>query len=94
MSKEWTTTIEGDHHSRLAIAVFALMIFTLVALAMFQSSALVTWSYDLPISSLSAIISSSAESWHAWMEHIGVASFSQSVSDTVLRLHDDWPVGD
>ncbi len=94
MSKEWTNTIEGAHQSRLVIVVFALMVITLVVLAMFQSSALVTWSYDLPISPLSVVISSSAERWHGLMEHIGVAALSQSVSDMVLSLHDDWSIGD
>ena len=76
------------------MAVFVLMVLTLLILAMFQSSALVTWSYDLPVSPLSATISSAAESWHALMEQVGIASFSQSVSDAVLTLHDDWPIGD
>ena len=86
--------LDGKHQAKLVVGVFVLILLTLFVSAMFQSSALVTWSYDLPISPYSETISRSAEEWHAAMENIGVASFSQSVSDSVLSLHDDWPVSD
>ncbi len=94
MSKEWTTSLEGKHNTVLSFKVFAIMLLTLIVLAMFQSSALVTWSYDLPVSSYSATISSTAEQWHALMERTGLAEFSESITDRVQSLHDDWPVSE
>jgi hypothetical protein len=94
MSKEWTTNLEGPHQRSLVLGTFVSFLATLVILAIFQSSALVTWSYDLPVSTYSETISRSAEEWHALMEQIGTATFSQTVSDAVLNLHDEWPVSE
>lgn len=94
MSKEWTTNLEGKHNTGLSLMMFAIMLLTLIVLAVFQSSALLTWSYDLPVSSYSATISSTAEQWHALMERAGLAEFSQSMTERVQSLHDDWPVSE
>ena len=61
----------------------------LCVLAVFQSSSLVTLSYDLPPTILSEHAVSAAENWHEWMAAIGAVDLSQFLTELVLEIHDE-----
>ncbi|PHP67732.1 hypothetical protein CSC94_08565 [Zhengella mangrovi] len=52
-----------------------------VGLAMLNSSALVSWSYDLPESRFTEPVIAAAEGWHQAMQAIGLAEPSRLVED-------------
>ena len=76
------------HEQKLPILLALLFILTLIMLAVFQSSALVTLSYDLPSNSTSELVIGLAEQWHEWMERMGTADLTQTVRDWVEAAHE------
>jgi len=94
MSKEWTINFEEAHDSGLWVKGFMLFCMSITILAALQSAALVTWSYDLPISPYSEIAALWAEWWHLKMQQLGIASLSEWISEVIANLHDDWPVNE
>ena len=66
-----------------AMQLITIMIASMLLLAVFQSSALVTLAYDLPEGGPSGAIVSLAETWHAAMETLGIAQLSQGIADTM-----------
>ena len=68
--------------------VFAFFIGILIILAAFQSSALVSLSYDLPQSNWAERAVAVTETWHGWMQAIGVAGITEVVSAWIEKAHD------
>jgi len=82
-------------HQKLPLwpAVFLMFFFTLLVLAMFNSQALVTASYDLPPGSVSDSVAGYAENWNANMQQLGIASVSEAIGEWFQMLR-DAPVTD
>ncbi len=68
--------------------LFAFFIGTLIMLVAFQSSALVSLSYDLPQSNWAEQAVAVTEAWHGWMQAIGVAGITESISGWIKAAHD------
>ncbi|MEN0039939.1 MAG: hypothetical protein AAF764_01250 [Pseudomonadota bacterium] len=66
----------------------AIFLAGLLALVVFQSSAMVTTSYDLPENAMSERIVMAAETWHGWMEAMGTAGVTEAISDTLEEWHE------
>ena len=67
--------------------VLVLMLFSLLVLAMLQSAALLTNTYDLPESPWTASVISTVEVWHNWMEQAGLAGLTERIAEEVEVLH-------
>jgi len=72
----------------LAVSLTALMIFSLMVLAVFQSSALVTLAYDMEPGAITENLIGACEIWHSWMERIGAASMTELVRDIITNWHE------
>lgn len=82
-----TPTEWERHQSRLIRPVLLLFLATLLVLAMFQSSALLTLAYDLDPSPLNEQVTMIAEGWHGWMQTIGTASVTEQIGEAVTEMH-------
>ena len=71
--------------TRLWPKALALFLFGLIVLAIFQSSALITVTYDLPPHPVTERVVMFAESWHNAMENIGAAGVTEIVTDRVSQ---------
>ena len=67
--------------------VLGLMLFALLVLAMLQSAALVTSTYDLPSNNWTIPLIQAAETWHGWMETTGFAGLTETIAEEVEVLH-------
>lgn len=65
----------------LATRCYDIFFFGLLTLAIFQSSAIVTVTYDLPESWPSGRIVVLAETWHGWMVEMGAAGVTEAISE-------------
>lgn len=70
-----------------ALTLFA-MILALLALCLFQSSALLTLSYDLPPSPTTERVVMVVETWHQWMQDLGAAEITNKMSEQLEVLHE------
>jgi len=77
-----------DHTMLRVRSALIALVFATLALALFQSNGLVSWSYDLPISPLSEQIVVACETWNGWMEALGTTAISETVQDWVQSLKD------
>jgi len=77
-----------------AAKFLALMVLTLLGLAMFQSSAIVTLSYDLEPTEFSQLLVEACETWHAWMTGLGASGVTEAISDAMLSWHEAKVSGD
>lgn len=68
-----------------SIVVFALALFVM---ALFMSSGLQSYAYDLEPGPLADRIAAAADGWHARMEELGTAALAQSFADWVSGLHE------
>lgn len=66
----------------------AILLVTTLALAVFQSSGLVSWTYDLSPSFITESIISAAQSWNDLMQNIGATAVGEIVGDFILSLQD------
>ncbi|MEL6784839.1 MAG: hypothetical protein AAFO61_10465 [Pseudomonadota bacterium] len=71
------------HHPRLVWAVLMLFCAALLALAIFQSAALVTLSYDWPPSVFTERAVVMIETWHGWMEALGPGRWTAGIGESV-----------
>ena len=69
------------HLPGLWVKMLAIMLVTLLVLAMFRSSDLVTSAYDLPEHPYSERLVTMAETWHGWMEQAGPAGWSERIGE-------------
>lgn len=76
----------ADHSPALVWKTLVVFLTGLVVLAVFQSSALVTASYDLPPGALSEFLISLAEGWHGLMDKIGAAGVTQWFGEQTEEL--------
>ncbi len=67
------------------LVVFAV---SLLLLAMFLSSSLQSYAYDLPVNPLTETIVAWVDTWHGWMETIGTAQAADSFASAIAALHD------
>ncbi|EFL87990.1 hypothetical protein [Ahrensia sp. R2A130] len=65
----------------LATRCLAIFLFGLLTLATFQSSAIVTTTYDLPESEMNERVVLLAETWHGWMQELGLAGITEAISE-------------
>lgn len=67
-----------------------LVVFTvsLLLLAMFLSSSLQSYAYDLPVNPLTETIVAWVDTWHGWMETIGTALAADAFANAVASFHD------
>ena len=77
-----------DNQNRLALMMGLYFCAVLFALALFQSSSLVTLSYDLEPGPTSEKIIVACETWHGWMQTIGTAGITEYLTDQVSTLHE------
>ncbi|MBX3575634.1 MAG: hypothetical protein KF723_00385 [Rhizobiaceae bacterium] len=70
---------------RAGLIVFAV---SLLLLAMFLSSSLQSYAYDLPVNPLTETIVAWVDAWHGWMEAIGAVQVAEGIADAVARFHD------
>ena len=56
-----------------------IMLVAMLFLAVFNSSSLQTWSYDLQPSPVNDMISLNAERWHNLMEELGAAAVTELI---------------
>ncbi|MEM9732115.1 MAG: hypothetical protein AAF903_01360 [Pseudomonadota bacterium] len=71
------------HHPRLVWAALAVFCAALLALAVFQSAALVTLSYDWPPSPLTERTVQMIETWHGWMEALGPGEWTTALGESM-----------
>ena len=64
------------------------MIATLLALAVFQSAALLTLAYDLEPSSVGEMVVMACETWNDWMDRLGAAGVTQTIADFMVEVHE------
>jgi len=86
LNKELEKPVES-HEQQGASHVFMFFCGTLIVLAAFQSGSMVSLSYDLPQSVWAEQVVSAAETWHGWMQAIGLAGITEVVSNWVEALH-------
>lgn len=70
---------------RAALVVFALA--TLI-MAAFLSSGLQSYVYDLPVNDVTETVVAVVDTWHGWMEAVGMAGLAHAIADCVAALHD------
>ena len=75
------------HEPALVLKVLAVLITTLLILAVFQSTSLLTLSYDLSPGELNDRVIASCEIWHEWMTLAGAAGLTQSITEQIALLH-------
>ena len=63
-----------------------IMLVAMLFLAVFNSSSLQTWSYDLQPSPLNDMISLNAERWHLFMEELGAAGMTDLIRNWFSEL--------
>ena len=63
-----------------------IMLVAMLFLAVFNSSSLQTWSYDLEPSALNDMISLNAERWHLFMEELGPAGVTELIRNWFSEL--------
>ena len=63
-----------------------IMLVAMLFLAVFNSSSLQTWSYDLEPSALNDMISLNAERWHLLMEERGPAGVTELIRNWFSEL--------
>ena len=63
-----------------------IMLVAMLFLAVFNSSSLQTWSYDLQPSALNDMISLNAERWHLIMEELGAAGITDLIRNWFSEL--------
>ena len=63
-----------------------IMLVAMLFLAVFNSSSLQTWSYDLEPSALNDMISLNAERWHLLMEELGPAAVTELIRNWFSEL--------
>ena len=63
-----------------------IMLVAMFFLAVFNSSSLQTWSYDLQPSPLNDMISLSADRWHLLMEDLGAAGVTELIRNWFSEL--------
>lgn len=79
------------HHPRLVVQVAVLFLVILLALAVTQSGALVTLTYDWPPSRWTERVIALAEIWHGWMETLGPADWTSDIQATMSDTR-EWLV--
>ena len=63
-----------------------IMLVAMLFLAVFNSSSLQTWSYDLEPSALNDMISVNAERWHLLMEELGPTAVTELIRNWFSEL--------
>ncbi|MEP1441905.1 MAG: hypothetical protein ABJK39_02735 [Hyphomicrobiales bacterium] len=63
-----------------------IMLVAMVFLAVFNSSSLQTWSFDLQPSPVNDVISLNAERWHILMEEVGAAGITEAIRETFSEM--------
>lgn len=76
------------HIKNLPTQLMMAFVFSGLTLCLFQSSSIVTLSYDLPPGSLTELLVSAAEHWHVLMEKLGTAGLTEMVTSFVEDMHD------
>lgn len=87
MFEQSTPPAVASHEIRLPFYGVMIFVATLVLLMIFQSSSLVTLSYDLPPSPLNETLVSYAETWHSWMQTTGAAGVTEFIREKLDTYH-------
>ncbi len=77
-----------NHEEGLAMRASLLFLVVMGLLLIFQSSALLTLSYDLPPGQISESAVTFCEWWHGVMQDLGPAEFTASISDWIEQPHE------
>ncbi len=72
----------------LIIKTSLLFVLAMVVLGLFQSSALLSLSYDLTPNSQTEIVVRLAEQWHHWMQALGTAGVTDLISEAIEIAYD------
>ena len=67
-------------------ASMAIFLSALLALALFKSDRLVSYTYDLPQGAVASLVVPLAEGWNRWMNALGTAGLTRVAARTMERL--------
>ncbi|MEE9315445.1 MAG: hypothetical protein V3V02_12430 [Rhizobiaceae bacterium] len=79
--------IEDMNKVKIALPVTMIFVLALLALAIFQSNALLSLTYDFPPSFWSETLVAMAEQWHGWMQMIGTAGVTEAIAEWLESAH-------